>query len=376
MERLLLRQLRRYGGTRETPPARWQGFLTSVLEAYQAFELDRQRLERAMEVMSQELTQYHEELRTELRERTRVTEALSESEARLRKEIEDRERIELELRLKQKLESVGQLAAGIAHELNTPVQYVGDSVHFLHSAFADSRTVYLKYRELLMALPRTPEVERALEDITLAEEEADIQYLDEQVPKAFERVFEGTARVASIVRAVKDFARPDQRVQQPADLNHAIESTIIVARNEYKYVARIDTEFSTLPPVNCLVGDLNQVFLNLIVNAAHAIEDRFGKCDDRPGRIVIRTAVDGEDVVLSFTDNGNGIPPDVRDRIFDPFFTTKEVGRGSGQGLSISRSIVVDRHEGSITFDTVVGEGTTFHVRLPIHGRAAAKEAA
>jgi signal transduction histidine kinase len=347
LNHLLERQLHRHGASPTAPPSDWEGFLKSVAEAYQVADQDRLRVERSMDLMSLELTERYEQLR---------------------KEVADRERMEIELRLAQKLESVGQLAAGIAHEINTPVQYVSDSLHFLKGACEDYRRLLERCRIGLRNAHSMPDVE-ALR-VTLAEEEeaADLAFLDEQVPKAFDRVFDGTSRVASIVRAVKEFAHHDSGAMAPADVNRAMVSTLTVSRSEYKGVAVLETDFGTLPPVRCLIGDLNQVFLNLIVNATHAIADRARPVGDSLGTIRVATRVDGEEVVISVSDSGCGIPETIRDRVFDPFFTTKEVGRGTGQGLALSRSIVVERHGGSLTFETEVGRGTTFFVRLPIDG--------
>jgi signal transduction histidine kinase len=164
---------------------------------------------------------------------------------------------------------------------------------------------------------------------------------------------------------MKEFAHPDSRDKSTADLNRALETTLTVARNEYKYLADVETAFGELPPVNCHVGDLNQVFLNLIVNAAHAISDVVGKSGQR-GRIIVRTFGQGDRVRIEIADTGGGIPVQIRDRVYDPFFTTKEVGRGSGQGLAIARNIVVDKHGGALTFESEVGKGTTFIIVLPV----------
>ncbi len=203
-----------------------------------------------------------------------------------RKQAEqERDRIEIELRLAQKLEAVGQLASGIAHEINTPIQFVSDSVYFLKDAFADLDRLLVRYRGVLMAhTGQTP----PLEEIQQAEEEADLAYLREEIPGAFERTLEGRERVARIVRAMKEFGHTDQRERSPADLNKAIETNLTVARNEYKYVAEVKTEFGQLPQVECLISDLNQIFLNLIVNAAHAIAEVV-KANNDKGEIRIRT---------------------------------------------------------------------------------------
>ena len=196
------------------------------------------------------------------------------------------------------------------------------------------------------------------------EDEADLDYTKENVPEAILRARDGVSRIATIVGAMKEFAHPDTRQKTSSDLNRAIETTLIIARNEYKYVAEVETELGELPLVSCHIGDLNQVFLNLIVNAAHAIADLV-KDSDNKGRITVRTAHEGDRVRIEIADTGCGIPDEIRDRIFDPFFTTKVVGRGSGQGLAIARSIVVDKHGGTLGFTSEVGKGTTFTVVLP-----------
>lgn len=280
-----------------------------------------------------------------------------------RKRLEsERDHMELELRVAQKLEAVGQLAAGVAHEINTPVQFVGDSVHFLKDCFDDLERLLAEYRAVAETAAAANPLLR--ERLARADEEADLEYLRDRIPGAFGRTLEGVERVASIVRAMKEFAHP-QTEQAPANLNRALETTLTVARNEYKYVADVVTELGTLPDVICNASDLNQVFLNLIVNAAHAIHD--AAPGGERGTITIRTEQDGDAVTITVADTGSGIPEHVRTRVFDPFFTTKEVGRGTGQGLAISRAIV-DKHGGTLTFETEVGRGTTFVVRLPVGG--------
>lgn len=285
-------------------------------------------------------------------------------------EMKERERISIELRVAQKLESVGRLAAGLAHEINTPIQYVGDSVHFLRSAFDDLTTLFHGYRNALTSLSHTRTCAAAeLADLKELEATCDFEFLSREVPKAFERTLEGADRVAGIVRAMKEFAHPDTGEHIAADLNRALATTITVACNEYKYVATVGTDFAELPFVTCNIGELNQVFLNLIVNAAHAIQDA-GR-DVGTGRIGVSTCVRGEFVDVTVSDNGCGIPQENLDKIFDPFFTTKEVGRGTGQGLAIARSIVVDKHGGSMNVYTRTGVGTRFVVTLPLSRQGA-----
>ncbi|MES1248901.1 MAG: ATP-binding protein [Actinomycetota bacterium] len=271
----------------------------------------------------------------------------------------ERERLELERRVAQRLEAVGQLAAGIAHEINTPIQFVGDSVRFLEESYADLDVLRARHRDLLL--------EHGLaEQVLEAEEEADLAYLCERVPSAFHRITDGVERVTTIVRAMQRFAHAPRAERAPANLDEALGATATVSRSEYKYVADLELDLGELPPVLCNVGDLNQVFLNLIVNAAHAIADRVGDSGER-GTIVVRSRVEPDmgNVLVEVVDDGCGIDPDARERIFEPFFTTKDVGRGTGQGLAISRSIV-EQHGGSITFSSELGKGTTFSVRIPL----------
>ena len=279
-------------------------------------------------------------------------------------DLRDRKRLESELNLALKLESVGRLAAGVAHEINTPIQFVSDSVHFVRDAVNDLTRLIEQYQALhARALEGDPASELAAE-ISQTVEDVDLSYLVENLPAAIERSLEGLGRVTTIVRSMKDFAHPDQKEMTAVDLNRCVSSTLTIARNEFKYVADLETHLGELPLVVCHAGDVNQVILNLVVNAAHAIGDAV-KGTERKGRITVTTRVEGTEVVVSIADTGGGIPAHIRDHIFDPFFTTKEVGRGTGQGLSIGRKIV-DRHKGQLTFQTEVGVGTTFFIRLPI----------
>jgi PAS domain S-box-containing protein len=287
-------------------------------------------------------------------------------------DVTERNRLEIELRHSQKLESVGRLAAGIAHEINTPIQFVGDNVSFLHTAFSDLLELCAFYRRLCEKARSAALTEQDMEGLGAAEEAADLAYLQENVPRSIAATLEGARRVAHIVQAMKSFAHPDRGEKTPADLNAALRSTLTVATNELKYVAEVETDLQPLPLVPCFLSDLNQVFLNLLVNAAHAVGDVVAGTGKR-GHIRIKTELDGDHVAISVADTGTGIPEPIRDRVFDPFFTTKGVGKGTGQGLALARSVVVDKHGGTLKFETEVGKGTTFLVRLPLGEAARAK---
>ncbi|MEO7733965.1 MAG: ATP-binding protein, partial [Kofleriaceae bacterium] len=256
--------------------------------------------------------------------------------------------LESEFQQSQKLESVGRLAAGVAHEINTPVQFVTDSVQFIRDSVLELIAVLEKHRSSTQAvLTGQPSIELARQAVA-AELDADLTYLSEQTPKALMRAIDGLSRIAAIVRSMKVFAHPDRKEKAFTDLNESIRSTLTIAHSEYKYVADLDADLAELPSVACYAGELSQVVLNLLVNASHTIgEATTGS--ERRGRITLSTRRDGDNVVIAIGDTGTGIPAEIRDRIFDPFFTTKDVGKGTGQGLSHARAVIVDRHQGTLT---------------------------
>jgi two-component system NtrC family sensor kinase len=264
-------------------------------------------------------------------------------------DITERKAAEERMASSDRLESIGRLAAGVAHEINTPIQYLSDSVSFIRDGVKE----LLEYIDSIHStMPQPPARDENLED------------LRKEMPPALKLVAEGLGRIAEIVRSMKDFAHADQKEMCKVDLNRAIASTLVIARSEYKPVAEVETDFGAIPLVMCHAGQINQVVLNIVLNAAHAIADKVQRTG-AIGKISVSTKVEGGHVVIAISDTGNGIPDAVRARVFDPFFTTKEVGRGTGQGLSIAHNVIVKGHGGELDFTTEAGKGTTFFVRLP-----------
>jgi two-component system NtrC family sensor kinase len=284
---------------------------------------------------------------------------------------QERQAIEVQTSISQKLESVGRLASGIAHEINTPTQFISDNIQFLKGAVTSLTNVLVAYRALSSESIAPENLVAALKSVRETEEINELDYLLSEIPQTLEETVSGFQRVTQIVRSLKEFAHPNKDLKQPADLNHAIETTIAVARHEWKYVADVATELDPdLPKIPLRIDEMNQVILNLIVNAAHAIADTLGKRDDKRGTITVRTKCVEKQLQIEVQDDGTGIPEAAQAHIFEPFFTTKGVGKGTGQGLAIIRTIVVKNHGGTISFTTAVGQGTTFTIRLPLPNAA------
>jgi PAS domain S-box-containing protein len=280
-------------------------------------------------------------------------------------EVTKQRMLEADLRSAQKLECVGRLATGVAHEINTPTQYVSNNLHFVQEAFAQLTPFVRAARVVVRECPTTPAAtSRSVLLAREADAAADTDYALEHVPDALGSAIEGLHRIATIVKSLKEFAHPDGKGSRAMDLNANLRSTLTVAGHEYKDVAVLETELGELPPVVCVAGEINQVLLNLIVNAAHAVSDVVAKTKTA-GLIKVRSWQDGSHVCVQVSDSGPGIAAENRDKVFEPFFSTKEVGRGSGQGLAIARAIV-DQHGGTLTFETELGRGTSFLLRLPI----------
>ncbi len=284
------------------------------------------------------------------------------------RDVTEQRRLEAQNLQGQKLEALGQLAAGIAHEINTPLQYVGDNVFFLDTAFSDLLTLVAEYRQVVTALKQGGEAGDLLARLEAVEIATDVEYLKECIPKAIVTTQDGIGRVRTIVSAMKAFSHPGGAEKSAEDLNHAIECTTTIAASTWRHTATLEMRLDpALPKVSCYLGDINQVVLNLLVNASHAIEDaQAGHPAATLGVITVETGVKDGFVEVRISDTGCGIPETIQHRLFEPFFTTKEVGRGTGQGLTLARSMIVDRHGGYLKFTTEVGKGTTFIIGLPL----------
>ncbi len=327
--------------------------LSTKWQLAQAARRKLNQLENSVEQRTSELTEANRALRTEIDQR---------------KLMEDERKImEVQLRQAQKLEAIGQLAAGIAHEINTPAQYIGDNAHFIEESWGILAQVLHSHEDLLGALKKqdvSPELTDAADGLV---DRADLDFLYEQIPAAIKATLEGVDRVTKVVRAMKEFAHPGTKEKTPADLNHSIETTVTVAQNEWKYVADMKLDLDpSLPKVPCFLEEFNQSILNLVVNAGHAIGDAVRNAPGRKGTISIQTRRDGGHVEIRVGDTGTGIAESARPHIFEPFFTTKSVGKGSGQGLSIVHGSIVKKHGGTVAFESEIGKGTTFILRLPI----------
>jgi PAS domain S-box-containing protein len=279
--------------------------------------------------------------------------------------------MEVRMRQAQKMEAIGQLAAGIAHEINNPIQFIGNNTTFLKSTFEDMSRLIAAQRNALTKAGVAVDTSEADEIM----KQIDYEYLQGEVPSAISQSLDGIRRVSDIVRAMKDFSHPGTKNRQRTDLNKAVNDSVLVARNEWKYNSEVETELAPdLPHAMCLAGELNQVILNIIVNAAHAINEAVAKNLRKKGIIKIKTEADQNEVRIVITDNGAGVPKAIQNRIFEPFFTTKEVGKGTGQGLAIAYDVVVRKHEGRLTFKSVENEGTAFTIAIPINSKVEAEK--
>jgi two-component system NtrC family sensor kinase len=352
--KLLERQLRRFFGGVERLPPDLKPFLAAVNDAYVAADEDRLLIERSLELMSQELTERNDQLRTELAERRDAEQALLREKAEQEELILRLEETHSQLLQSEKMASLGQLAAGLAHEINSPVGYVNSNLGTLRTYVTDLLKLIDGYEAEEAGLG-----EEARRRIAAIREQVDLALLRDDSLSLVEESQEGLRRVRGIVRDLMDFSHAGDAQWQRADLHKGLDSTLNIASNEVKYVADVIREYGELPEVECLPSQLNQVFLNMLINASQAIHGKRGK-------ITVRTGCAGSDqVFVEIADNGEGIPSGNLKRIFDPFFTTKPVGKGTGLGLALSYGIIT-RHRGRIEVRSQPGDGTTFRITLPV----------
>ena len=289
------------------------------------------------------MVQAYEELR-------RIHKTLKETQAQL---IQSR-----------KMEAIGQIAAGVAHEINTPTQFINDNLTFLREAFDSLLKAVNMTFTLLNAAKETSNV---IQDINLSLDQADFPFLSENIPQAIEQSLEGVKRVAKIVRAMKEFSHPTVDTPEEADINHLINNVLVISRSEWKYVAEVVTDLDpSLPPVVCFPNELSQTVLNLVVNAAQAISEGIQPNSLETGVIKIDTRRENGRAEIRIIDNGPGIPLEIQTKIFEPFFTTKEIGKGTGQGLYLAYTTIVKKHQGTLSFESQDGQGTTFIIGLPL----------
>lgn len=275
-----------------------------------------------------------------------------------------RRQLEQQLSHVQKMESVGQLAAGIAHEINTPMQFVGDNTRFLNDAFADIENLFATCQQLIESTEQPAQQEQLIQRIEQVAGRMDLAYLRREIPAATKQSLDGIERITSIVQALKEFSHPGDSNKVALDLNQAIRNSIEVSRNQWKFIANVETDLDPkLPTAMSYPGEFNQVILNLLINAAQAIEEKHA---GETGEIKISSRFQNGQAVIVISDNGIGMTEDVRAKIFDPFFTTKPLGKGTGQGLAICYAVIVDKHGGHISCESKVGVGTTFSIHLPI----------
>jgi PAS domain S-box-containing protein len=279
----------------------------------------------------------------------------------------DRRKMEHQLAQAQKMEALGLLAAGIAHEISTPAQFVGDNTRFIGDAFEDLIQITGGFKKLLEAVKATASHTQLVEKIQSQIKNSELDYLLKEIPAAIEHIGEGVARISKIVHSMKMFSHPGGKEYKLLNINEAIENTVTITRNEWKYTAEVITDLDgTLPMIPCLRGEINQALLNLMANAAHAISETHRFNSVEKGTITISSRKIDQWAEIRVSDTGVGIPAESQDQVFDLFFTTKEEGQGSGQGLAIAHSAIVDKHHGHLTFESQPDHGTTFIIRIPL----------
>ena len=353
MHRLLQRQIKRFLGDAAILPPEFAEFLTAVDEAYKSADADRLMIEHSLELMSTELTEANAGLRKELAEHQLTELALKKEKEELHSLFKKLEETRNQLMQSDKLASIGQLAAGVAHEINNPIGYVYSNLGTLEKYIHDMFSLLDSYEQAENAIA-DGEVHARLQ---ASKEKFDIIFIKEDLPSLMDESKDGITRVKTIVQSLKDFSHVDVADEwQHADLHRGLDSTLNIVNNEIKYKADVIKQYGDIPDVECLPSQLNQVFMNMLVNAAHSIEQR--------GTITIRSGQHDGEVWVEISDTGKGIAPEHMQKIFDPFFTTKPIGKGTGLGLSLSYGII-QKHHGRIEVQSEVGKGTSFRVWLP-----------
>lgn len=355
MHPLLTRQIGRYLGGSERHNLELQCFINAVEQAYRQYEEDAQLNDRALELVSQELNERNSSLRLELAEHSKTEAALIREKAEQAKLLEEVEQAHNQLQQSEKLALIGQLAAGVAHEINNPISYVHSNIESLQHYLDDLMRLLDAYIEASKHLPEPESTQ-----LQTLNKEIEYEFLRNGICALMQESQEGIGRVRKIVQDLKDFSRVDSDEEwQWGDIHQGIESTLNIVNNEIKYRADVVREFGTLPQIECLPSQINQVFMNLLVNAAHAMSDK------KRGTIWVRTGGNDTTIWVEVADNGCGIPEAIRNRIFDPFFTTKPVGKGTGLGLALSYGII-HKHDGLIEVSSEEGKGTSFRITLPV----------
>jgi PAS domain S-box-containing protein len=283
-----------------------------------------------------------------------------------------KQKIETQSALSQKMESIGQMASGIAHEINTPIQYVGDNLRYLNRSFTKMMTAIDIYQQWLKKHIEIAYSPSELDSLIDSTDPRKLQMYINESPVAINESLAGVERVRKIVWAMREFSHPLLKEKRFSDINHAIETTSTISRNEWKYVAEMELHLDPdLPLVNCQIDEINQAILNMIINSGQAIKEVVEKNPELKGKITISTQKHLSSVQIIISDTGSGIPDSIQDRVFDPFFTTKGMGKGTGQGLYLAHNIIVKKHAGNITLESKPGQGTTFTIELPIDGEGA-----
>ncbi|MGD9707522.1 MAG: ATP-binding protein [Candidatus Delongbacteria bacterium] len=293
--------------------------------------------------------------------------ALTRDITNLKENEEERERLKIEMQHGQRLQSIGTLAAGIAHEINSPLQFTNDNIDFIANSYQDIIKLVQTYKNLMMSCHTDQDKENARNTIFDLEKKINLDFLTKEMPEALSQTKDGLARIRKIVNAMKQYSNMNLEEKKAADLNKTLENAEIITRNEWKYHAELVNEFDPeLPFCECYEPELNQVFMNLIVNAAHATKDAVDQKLVEKGIITVKTSHKDGRIIITIADNGTGIPEKIRERVYDPFFTTKDVGKGTGQGLAIANKTIVERHGGKIWFETEQNKGTTFYIEVQV----------